>query len=90
MLYSEATGKYVLWVNAGSPGYAVFTSTSSTGGFVLRNNRALIGYQPSYTQGADFSLEIINGKGYLVNSLIDFSTVGASIVSTTLSPNLFP
>jgi hypothetical protein len=84
MVYSEATRQYVLWVNAQQPGYAVFTSSNPTGGFVLNKNRALIPYQPSYTQGGDFSVEVINGTGYLVNSLIDFTTTGASIVRTTL------
>jgi hypothetical protein len=79
IVYSAATNDYVLWVNSGSPGYALFTSSSPTGGYTLDPNRALIGYQPPGTQGGDFSVEVINGTGYLVYSLIDFTTTGASI-----------
>jgi hypothetical protein len=46
----------------------------------VNENRALVGYQPGGPfQGGDFSVEVINGTGYLAYSLIDFSTLGASI-----------
>ena len=70
----------MLWVDAQSPGYAIFTSDSPTSGFVLSQNRALIGYQPPgpYKAG-DFSVHVIDGAGYLAYALIDFTTLGASI-----------
>lgn len=46
---------------------------------MLSPNRAAIGYQPPRTQGGDFSVAVINGTGYLAYSLIDFTTLGASI-----------
>lgn len=79
IIYDTTTKTYVLWVNAGSPGYVIFTSSSPTSGYVLSAERALIGYQPPGTQGGDFSVAVINGTGYLTYSLIDFTTVGASI-----------
>jgi hypothetical protein len=79
IVYSSSTKTYVLWVNAGAPGYAIFTSSTPTGGYALSTNRASIGYQPPGTQGGDFSVALINGIGYLAYSLIDFKTVGASI-----------
>ncbi|KAH6681494.1 glycosyl hydrolase [Halenospora varia] len=80
IVYSEATSTYVLWVNANSPGYAVFTSSSPTSGYVLNPGRALVGYQPPGPfQAGDFSVAVVNGTGYLAYSLIDFTTTGASI-----------
>lgn len=80
LVYSAANHDYVLWVNANSPGYPVFTSKILTHGFVLDSNRALVGYQPpgSY-QAGDFSVQVIDNQGYLVHSLLDFTTTGASI-----------
>ncbi|TVY81392.1 hypothetical protein LSUE1_G004450 [Lachnellula suecica] len=80
IVYSASTKTYVLWVNAGTPGYATFTSSKSTSGYVLSSQRALVGYQPAgpYMAG-DFSVEVIDGQGYIAYSLIDFTTVGASI-----------
>lgn len=80
IIYSAAKNDYVLWVNAGSPGYIVFTSSSPTSGFVQNANRALVGFQPPGPfQAGDFSVHVINGTGYIAYSLIDFSTTGASI-----------
>ena len=79
IIYNEVTRKYVLWVNAGSPGYVTFTSSSPTSGYTQVVNRALVGVQPEGTQGGDFSVVVVNGIGYLVYSLIDFTTTGASI-----------
>jgi hypothetical protein len=79
IVYSSSTKTYVLWVNAGSPGYVTFSSSTPTSGYLLSPNRALIGTQPPGTQGGDFSVAVINGAGYLAYSLIDFTTVGASI-----------
>jgi hypothetical protein len=79
IVYSSSTQTYVLWVNAGSPGYVIFTSATPTSGYVLSPDRALISNQTSTTQGGDFSVAIINGTGYLAYALIDFSTLGASI-----------
>ncbi|KAL9062784.1 MAG: hypothetical protein Q9157_008634 [Trypethelium eluteriae] len=79
IIYNEVTREYVLWVNAGSPGYVLFTSRSPTSGYTQLIDRALIGTQPPGTQGGDFSVAVIDGIGYLAYSLIDFTTVGASI-----------
>ncbi|KAM3074913.1 hypothetical protein ACMFMG_008321 [Clarireedia jacksonii] len=81
IVYSAETSTYVLWVNAGVPGYVIFTSSSPTSGYTLSPERALVGYQPSLatTQGGDFSVAVIDGTGYLAYSLIDFTTLGASI-----------
>ncbi|KUJ20909.1 Arabinanase/levansucrase/invertase [Mollisia scopiformis] len=80
IVYSAANNDYVLWVNAGSPGYVLFTSSSPISGFVQDPNRALIGFQPPGSfQGGDFSVHVVNGTGYLAYSLIDFTTTGASI-----------
>ncbi|PQE24045.1 glycoside hydrolase family 43 protein [Rutstroemia sp. NJR-2017a BVV2] len=81
IVYSAETSTYVLWVNAGVPGYVIFTSSSPTSGYTLSPERAIVGYQPSLatTQAGDFSVAVINGTGYLAYSLIDFTTLGASI-----------
>ncbi|OWP03399.1 hypothetical protein B2J93_7417 [Marssonina coronariae] len=80
IIYSAANDDYVLWVNAHSPGYAIFTSSSPTGGFVQNPTRALVGFQPTgpFTAG-DFSVHVISGTGYIAYSLIDLTTIGASI-----------
>ncbi|KAF4635398.1 hypothetical protein G7Y89_g2700 [Cudoniella acicularis] len=89
IVYSPTTQTYVLWVNAGTPGYAIFTSSSPTSGYILSEDRALVGYQPPGPfMAGDFSVAVINGTGYvrffsqhstIVYSLIDFTTTGASI-----------
>lgn len=81
MLYDPARALYILWVNAGTPGYVIFTSSSPTSGFVAESSRALVGYQPEPAthQTGDFSVAMINGTGYIAYSLIDFTTLGASI-----------
>ncbi|KAK2630397.1 hypothetical protein QTJ16_001217 [Diplocarpon rosae] len=78
IIYSAANDDYVLWVNAQVPGYAIFTSSSPTGGFVQNPSRALVGFQPAgpFTAG-DFSVHVINGTGYIAYSLIEFTTSGA-------------
>ncbi|KAE8448153.1 hypothetical protein EG329_009757 [Mollisiaceae sp. DMI_Dod_QoI] len=80
IIYSAANEDYVLWVNAGAPGYIIFTSSSPTSGFVQSPNRALVGIQPPGPfQAGDFSVHVITGTGYIAYSLIDFTTTGASI-----------
>ncbi|KAA8567505.1 hypothetical protein EYC84_007981 [Monilinia fructicola] len=81
IVYNPASSLYILWLNAGTPGYAIFTSSSPTSGYVLEPTRALVGYQPNpqTDQAGDFSVAIINGTGYIAYSLIDFKTLGASI-----------
>lgn len=81
IVYNPTSSLYVLWVNAGVPGYAICTSSSQTSGYVLEPSRALVGYQLSLqtNQAGDFSVVVINGTGYLAYSLIDFTTLGASI-----------
>ncbi|KAH7418159.1 glycosyl hydrolase [Cadophora sp. MPI-SDFR-AT-0126] len=80
IIYSAANNNYVLWVDAQTPGYAIFTSSSPIRGFVHSQERALVGYQPPgpYKAG-DFGVHVIDGTGYLTYSLIDFTTLGASI-----------
>lgn len=79
IVYNAAEEEYVLWVNAQAPGYALFVSNSATSGYVSVKDRALVGVQRSATMTGDFSVEIINGTGYLAYSLLDFTTTGASI-----------
>ncbi|RDW89646.1 hypothetical protein BP6252_01678 [Coleophoma cylindrospora] len=79
IVYNEADSEYVLWVNAQAPGYALFTSKSATSGYVPLAQRALVGVQGPATMAGDFSVEVINGTGYLAYSLLDFTKTGASI-----------
>ncbi|TGO06865.1 hypothetical protein BTUL_0431g00010 [Botrytis tulipae] len=81
MLYDSARALYILWVNAGVPGYVIFTSSSPTSGFVPEPSRALVGYQPDPAThpAGDFSVAMINGTGYIAYSIIDYTTLGASI-----------
>ena len=80
IVYSEQNKNYVLWVNQASPGYVLFTSSNPTSGFTMLQQRALVGFQPPGPfQAGDFSVQTINGTGYLAYSLIDFTTTGASI-----------
>ncbi|KAH7360485.1 glycosyl hydrolase [Rhexocercosporidium sp. MPI-PUGE-AT-0058] len=80
IIYSAINNNYILWVDAQTPGYAIFTSNFPTGGFVRSQNRALVGYQPAGPfKAGDFSVHVINGTGYIAYALLDFSTTGASI-----------
>lgn len=80
IVYSQQNKNYVLWVNQASPGYLLFTSNSLTSGYTMLQERALVGFQPPGPfQGGDFSVQTINGTGYVAYSLIDFTTTGASI-----------
>jgi hypothetical protein len=80
IVYSKQNNNYVLWVNQASPGYLLFTSNNPTSGYTMLQDRALVGFQPPGPfQAGDFSVQIINGTGYLAYSLIDFTTTGASI-----------
>ncbi|KAL2074477.1 hypothetical protein VTL71DRAFT_8255 [Oculimacula yallundae] len=80
IIYSATNKEFVLWVDAKTPGYAIFTSKSPIGGFIHCQDRALVGYQPTNSSKAgDFSVHVIDGTGYIAYSLIDFSSLGASI-----------
>lgn len=80
IIYSASSNEYILWVNAKAPGYAIFTSSSPIGGFVESPDRALVGYQPAGPfMAGDLTVQVINGTGYIVYSLLDFTTLGASI-----------
>lgn len=80
IIFSQVGNEFVLWVNAGAPGYVLFTSSNLISGYVQLPDRALLGFQPPGPfQGGDFSVQIIDGVGYIAYSLIDFSTLGASI-----------
>lgn len=63
---------YILWANAGSVGYQVATSDSPTGPFVFKSSPAMIDPQFDGLQPADQGVEIIDGKGYLVFSALNF------------------
>ncbi|KAL5326988.1 hypothetical protein ACEPPN_004677 [Leptodophora sp. 'Broadleaf-Isolate-01'] len=80
IIYSAGNNNYVLWVDAQTPGYAIFTGNSPIGGFVHSQSQALVGYQPAGPfKAGDFSVHVIDGTGYIAYSLLDFSTTGASI-----------
>lgn len=80
IVYSKQNDNYVLWVNQGSPGYLIFTSSNPTSDYTMLQDRALVGVQPPGPfQAGDFSVQTINGTGYIAYSLIDFTTTGASI-----------
>ncbi|KAK6601395.1 glycosyl hydrolase family 43 protein [Botrytis cinerea] len=82
MLYDPARALYILWVNAGTPGYVIFTSSSPTSGFVAESSRALVGYQPEPAthQTGDFSVAMINGTEVLpVGDLVDLQAESPDI-----------
>ncbi|QSZ30458.1 hypothetical protein DSL72_000012 [Monilinia vaccinii-corymbosi] len=81
IVYNPPSSQYILWLNAGSPGYLIMTSYSPTSGYALKSTRALLGHQPhpQTEQGGDFSVAVIDGTGYIAYSLIDFAALGASI-----------
>lgn len=79
VLYNDANKEYVLWVNAGTSGYQLFTSAQPYSGFTAVAQTAAVGYGTPATAVADFTVENINGTGYLVYSSIDYTTLGASI-----------
>jgi Glycosyl hydrolases family 43 len=73
IIYSPKISKYVLWANGGSHGYNVATSSSPSSDFTFLSSPATIDARFSSLQPADFAVEIIDNKGYLVFSALDFS-----------------
>ena len=72
IVYNSKTSQYILWANTGSVGYVVATSKSPSGPFVFATERALIDPAFSALQPADFTVETIGDKGYLVFSALNF------------------
>lgn len=72
IVYSPKSKNYVLWANAGSSGYLVATSSSPKGPFTFSNSTAVIDPKFADLQPADFTVEVIDGKGYLVFSALNF------------------
>ena len=79
-MYNQETQKYVLWSNAGSSGYLIASSTSPTGPFVLADTRAAIDPQFADLQPADLAVEVIDGKGYIVFSALNFRDARAGSI----------
>lgn len=80
IIYNPTSQKYILWANAGSSGYQVATSVSPTGPFTFASSAAAIDPQFDGLQPADFAVETIGGKGYIVFSALNFmSSNGGSI-----------
>ncbi|KAJ9615591.1 hypothetical protein H2200_001666 [Cladophialophora chaetospira] len=71
IVFNDQTGTYVLWMNAGNPGYVVATSSSPAGPFTFAGRAAI---DPAFTalQPADFTVESLGGQGYLVFSVLNF------------------
>ncbi|KAG9517633.1 Arabinanase/levansucrase/invertase, partial [Aureobasidium melanogenum] len=88
ILYNTNTKTYVLWANAGAPGYAVATSTSPTGPFVFSAARALVDPAFDGLQPADFTVEVIDGVGYIVFSALNFRDPRAGSVWPPIFQNL--
>lgn len=65
---------YILWTNAGTNGYALATSDVPAGPYTFSDTTAAIDPQFDSLSPADFSVEIIDGKGYLVFSIINFAS----------------
>ncbi|KAH0282459.1 Arabinanase/levansucrase/invertase, partial [Aureobasidium sp. EXF-3399] len=77
IVYNPKNKNYVLWANAGSPGYVIATSSSPSGPFVFSTNRALIDPAFDSLQPADFTVEVIDGEGYIVFSALNFKSPDA-------------
>ncbi|KAH0344649.1 Arabinanase/levansucrase/invertase, partial [Aureobasidium melanogenum] len=88
ILYNTNTKTYVLWANAGSPGYAVATSKSPTGPFVFSTARALVDPTFDGLQPADFTVEVIDGVGYIVFSALNFRDPRAGNVWPPIFQNM--
>ena len=71
IVFNNKTGGYVLWMNAGNPGYVVATSSSPAGPFTFIG-RASIDPAFAALQPADFAVESFGGQGYLVFSVLNF------------------
>lgn len=72
IIYNPSSKQYILWANAGSSGYLVATSISPTGPFIWSASPAAIDPQFALLQPADFAVEVIDNKGYLVFSALNF------------------
>ncbi|KAI4753143.1 Arabinanase/levansucrase/invertase [Aureobasidium sp. EXF-3400] len=88
IVYNPNNKNYVLWANAGSPGYVVATSTSPSGPFVFSANRALVDPAFDSLQPADFTVEVIDGEGYIVFSALNFKSPNAGNVWPPIFQNM--
>ena len=71
IVFNNHTGIYVLWMNAGNPGYVVATSSSPAGPFTFIGRAAI---DPAFAalQPADFAVESFGDQAYLVFSTLNF------------------
>jgi hypothetical protein len=88
IVYNPHNKNYILWANAGSPGYVVATSTSPSGPFVFSSARALIDPAFDSLQPADFTVEVIDGEGYIVFSALNFKSPNAGNVWPPIFQNM--
>ncbi|KEQ66123.1 Arabinanase/levansucrase/invertase [Aureobasidium melanogenum CBS 110374] len=88
IVFNANTKTYVLWANAGAPGYAVATSKAPTGPFVFEAHRALIDPAFDNLNPADFSVEVINGEGFIVFSALNFRDPRAGDVWPPIFQNM--
>jgi hypothetical protein len=79
IVFNNRTNTYVLWMNAGSPGYVVATSNSPKGPFNFVGRAAI---DPAFAalQPADFAVESFGDQGYLVFSALNFRYPGAGSI----------
>lgn len=77
IIYNPTSQKYILWANAGSSGYQVASSSSPTGPFTFASSTAAIDPQFDGLQPADFAVETIGSKGYIVFSALNFMSPNA-------------
>lgn len=71
IVFNNQTDTYVLWMNAGNPGYVVATSSSPAGPFTFVGRAAI---DPAFAalQPADFAVESFGNEAYLVFSVLNF------------------
>ncbi|KAE9371196.1 glycoside hydrolase family 43 protein [Stipitochalara longipes BDJ] len=71
IIYNAASKKYIVWADgAGASGYIVGTSTSPVSGYTAAGVAA-VDANPTF-QKADMAVEVIDSKGYLVYSTLNF------------------
>ncbi|KAL1297200.1 hypothetical protein AAFC00_004770 [Neodothiora populina] len=80
IVYNPNTKQYILWANAGSSGYVVASASRPTGPFEFSNITTAIDPQFNGLQPADFTVEIVDGKGYIVFSALNFMDPSAGSI----------
>jgi hypothetical protein len=88
IVYNPHNKTYILWANAGAPGYVVATSPSPSGPFVFSTQRALIDPAFDSLQPADFTVEVIDGEGYIVFSALNFKSPNAGSLWPPIFQNM--